>query len=287
MTKTTGLGKGLSSLIPPKIDKRIFNKDSRVLAAEELVVPVPIAKIKANPHQPRSDFDHESLEELTNSIKEHGILQPLILTSADAGYQVVAGERRLRAAKLLGLKTVPAIIREVKEQQKLELALVENIQRQNLNPIEEAVAYQRLIDEFNLTQEAVAKRVGKSRSAVTNTLRLLTLPTEIQKALIRGKINYSLARVLVGLPVEQRLNFFQKVLRQDLTVRAIEGQARKVAVKRHFRQAKDPNLAALEENLQTALGTKVTIKKSGETGQIIIEFYSAEELGDLVSKISG
>lgn len=287
MTKTTGLGKGLSSLIPPKIDKKIFSQDSKVLPGEERVAQVAVEKIKANPHQPRSDFDHEGLEELTNSIKQHGILQPLILAQADNGYEVIAGERRLRAAQLLELKTVPVIIRDLEEQQKLELALVENIQRKDLNAIEEAVAYQRLIDEFSSTQEEVAKRVGKSRSAVTNTLRLLSLPTEIQKALINGKINYSTARVLVGLPPEERMKFFEKVLRQDLTVRAIEGQARKVAVKKHFRKAKDPNIAALEEKLQTALGTKVTIKKSGETGQIIIEFYSAEELEGIMDKIIG
>ena len=135
MVKTNGLGKGLSSLIPPKVDKNIFSKDSRVLPGEDMIVQVPIEKIKANPLQPRTDFDHESLEDLTNSIKEHGILQPLILTEVDGGYQVIAGERRLRAASLLDQKAVPAIIREAKDQEKLELALVENIQRKDLNPI--------------------------------------------------------------------------------------------------------------------------------------------------------
>ena len=286
MAKTQGLGRGLSSLIPPKIDKKIFSKDFEVVGQEEAVVKVAIEKIKANPLQPRSDFDHESLEDLTNSIKEHGILQPLILTAVDSGYQIIAGERRFRAAQVLGLKTIPAIVRDVKEQQKLELALVENIQRKDLNPIEEAFAFQRLIDEFSLTQEEVAKRIGKSRSAITNILRLLTLPTEIQRALINNKINYSIARVIVGLPPQERLKFFQKVWKQDLTVRALEGQARKVVVKCHFRKVKDPNLSALEEKLQNILGTKVTVKKSGETGQIIIEFYSAEELKGIVDKIA-
>ena len=284
MSKTTGLGKGLSSLIPLKISKEIFSKDPG-LPAGERVVQAPIEKIKPNPHQPRADFDHESLEELINSIKEHGILQPLILAVIGDNYQVIAGERRLRAAKFLEMKTVPAIVRDIKEQQKLEFALVENLQRKDLNPIEEAVAYQRLIDEFSLTQEAVAQRVGKSRSVVANTLRILTLPTEIQKALIRGKINYSAARVIVGLPPPERMKFFEKVLKQDLTVRAVEGQARKVVVKSHLRKVKDPNLAALEEKLQAALGTKVNIKKSGETGQIVIEFYSSEELNNIITKI--
>ncbi len=286
MSNIIGLGKGLSSLIPPKIDKKILPPDSEVLPGDERVIQVPVDKIKANPLQPRSNFDHDSLEDLTNSIKEHGILQPLILTSvADGTYQVIAGERRLRAARFLELKTVPAIVRDIKEQQKLELALVENIQRQDLNQIEEAVAYQRLIDEFSLTQEEVGKRVGKSRSAITNILRLLTLPSEIQKALINGKINYSTARVIVGLPPQQRLKFFQKVLKQDLTVRAVENQARQVAVRPHWRKIKDPNLAALEEKIQSVLGTKVIIKKTGEAGSIIIEFYSAEELEEIINKI--
>lgn len=282
-----GLGKGLSSLIPPKIDKSMMPAGSEILPGEETVVPMPIEKIKANPLQPRSNFDHEGLEDLTNSIREHGILQPLILTQGDNGtYQVIAGERRLRASQILGLKTVPSIVRDIKEQQKLELALVENLQRRDLNAIEEAVAYQRLIDEFSLTQEEVGKRVGKSRSVVTNALRLLTLPSEVQKALINNKINYSTARVIVGLPPQERLKFFQKVIHQDLTVRAAENQARQVMVKRHVRKAKDPNIAALEERIQSALGTKVIIKKTGDGGQIIIEYYSAEELEDLMNKFN-
>ena len=241
MANVTGLGKGLSSLIPPKIDRNIFSKNSQVVGDEEMVVQIPVEKIGVNPMQPRSDFDHDSMEDLTNSIKE---------------------------------------------QQKLELALVENIQRKDLNPIEESVAYHRLIDEFSLTQEEVAKKVGKSRSVVANTIRLLTLPTEIQKALINGKINYSVARVIVGLPVEERMKFFQKVISQDLTVRAVENQAKKISIKQHFRKSKDPNLTALEDKLQASLGTKVIVKKSGDGGQIIIEFYSSEELENLINKIT-
>jgi len=285
MSKTQGLGKGLSSLIPQKVNKNILPKNSEVFAGEEKIVQMPIGKIKTNPHQPRGDFDHDALEDLTNSIKEHGILLPLILAPADGNYQVIAGERRFRAAQLLDLKTVPAVVRDMAEQQKLELALVENIQRKNLNPIEEAVAYQRLIGEFNLTQEEVAKQVGKSRSVIANTLRLLSLPTEIQKAVVSGKISYSAARIIVGLPVAERMKFFEKVIKQDLTVRAIDGRAKKIVVRQHVRQSKDANLVALEEKLQVALGTKVTIKKSGESGTIVIEYYSPEELSGLVKKI--
>ncbi|MDD2807838.1 MAG: ParB/RepB/Spo0J family partition protein [Patescibacteria group bacterium] len=287
MTKVQGLGKGLSSLIPPKIDKQIFERSSEILPGEERILQVSVEKIKANPLQPRTDFDHDSLEDLTNSIKEHGILQPLILVESDGMYQVIAGERRWRAAKILELPTVPAVIRDIKEQQKLELALVENIQRKDLNPIEEAVAYQRLIDEFSLKQEEVARKVGKSRSVVANTLRLLTLPTEIQRAVVNGKINYSTARIIVGLPPQARLNFFQKVLQNDLTVRAVEGEAKKVSVKKHVRKSKDPALTALEERLQNSLGTRVTIKKSGDAGQVIIDFYSDEDLASVIEKVSG
>jgi len=286
MAKPTGLGKGLGSLIPVKTIKDVLPADSKVAVGDEVIRQAPIEKIKPNPHQPRHDFSHEGLEELINSIKEHGILQPLIVTQIDGGYQLIAGERRFRSAQIIGLKTVPVIIRNVKDQQQLELALVENIQRRDLNSVEEAVAYQRLIDEFSLTQDEVAKKVGKSRTVITNILRLLTLPTEIQKALISEKINYSTARIIVGLPPEKRLIFFQKVLSQDLTVRAVEGEAKKVSVKRHLRKIKDPNLAAQEDELQQALGTKVLIKKSGQGGQIIVEFYSEEELSGLVKKIT-
>lgn len=286
MSTTHGLGRGLSSLIPPKIDRQVLPADSAVVSAEERIINIPVGKVKASPMQPRSDFDHDSLEDLTNSIKEHGIIQPLIVAAAGDGYQVIAGERRLRAASLLGLETVPAVVRDIKEQQKLELALVENLQRQDLNPVEQAVAYQRLIDEFNVTQEEVAQRVGKNRSVIANTIRLLTLPTEIQKALVNGKINYSTARVIVGLPPQERLKFFEQVLKQDLTVRAVEGKARKISVRSHVRRAKDPNITALEERLQAALGTKVSVKKSGEAGQIVIEFYSDEDLEALVVKFT-
>jgi len=287
MQKNSGLGKGLSSLIPNKIKQELLSSNSPALIGEGNILKVPVEKVKANPHQPRGNFDHDSLEDLTNSIKEHGILQPLIVTLAGNEYQLISGERRLRAAKILGLEKVPVIIREVAEQQKLELALVENLQRQDLNSIEEAIAFQRLIDEFGLTQEQVGQKVGKGRVVVANTLRLLTLPTEIQKAVINGKINYSAARVISGLPVEKRMPFFKKVLSNDMTVRAIEGEAKKIAVKGHFRQThKDPELVSQEDRLQSVLGTKVSIKKSGSTGQIIIEFYSQQDLINLIEKLA-
>ncbi len=280
------LGKGLSSLIPPRIIKEILPLESEVRPGEEKVEQIPLGKIKANSHQPRTHFDHEGLEELINSIREHGVVQPIILTKDGEGFEIIAGERRFRASQMLEKETIPAIVRDIEDQKKLEIALVENLQRRDLNPIEEAVAYQRLIDEFSLTQEAVAKQVGKSRPAVANTLRLLTLPTDIQRAVVSGKINYSTARVIAGLPVEQRLPFFRKVLANDLTVRAAEGHASKIAPKKHSRKDQDPILASLEEELQRALGTKVTIKKTGATGSIIVEFYSDEELHNLSGKFT-
>jgi len=284
MEKNSNLGRGLSSLIPPKINKDILPKDTEVVAGDEMIVKMALEKIKANPNQPRTYFDHDGMEELTNSIKEHGILQPIILTSVEGGYEVIAGERRFRAAQILEMGTIPSIIRDVEEQEKLEIGLVENVQRRDLNAIEEAVAYQRLIDEFNLTQEDVSRKVGKSRSAVTNTLRLLSLPSEIQKALINGKINYSTARLLAGVPVQERMKVFEKILQNDLTVRAAEGHAKKVTDRKHTRRTKDPSILALEERIQGLLGTKVAVKKSGESGQIIIDFYSTEDLQTLIDK---
>lgn len=285
MPKNQGLGRGLSSLIPPKISK-ILPQDSQIKGEEEKIIQIPITEIKLNPLQPRQDFNHLDLEELIDSIKEHGILQPLIVSKIDKGFQLITGERRLRAAQFLDLKSVPAVVRKIKKHQYLELALIENLQRKNLNSIEEAVAFQRLIEEFNLTQEEVAKKIGKSRSVIANTLRLLNLPSEIQKALISEKINYSAARLLVSLPSKKRLKLFRKILKNNLTVRATEGQLKKVGIKIRKKKIKDPNLLEKEEMLSQALGTKVDIKKSGQAGQIIIEFYSKEDLEELFRKIT-
>jgi ParB family chromosome partitioning protein len=219
------------------------------------------------------------MEELVSSVKEHGIIQPLIVSLKGENYELVAGERRLRAAKFLNLRQVPAIIRDVNEHQKLEWALIENLQRQNLNPIEEAAGYRRLMDEFNLTQEDVSKKMGKSRPVVANMLRLLTLPDEMLNAVARGKISASAGRVLAGMknPKEQA-DLFKKML-AGLTVREgeITSQLHKPAAHTK-RMIKDPFLSDLEEKLRGALQTKVDIKKSGKTGKIIIEFYSDEEL---------
>ncbi|MBI5071709.1 ParB/RepB/Spo0J family partition protein [Candidatus Falkowbacteria bacterium] len=279
-----GLGRGLNSLIP---SRKIIQAVSEVEAPSGVrLIEVPVKNIRPNPKQPREDFGYQDLEDLINSVKEHGILQPLVVTKIDGeNYELIAGERRYRAAKFLNLRTVPAIVRTVRDQEKLELALIENIQRKNLNPIEEARAFSRLMQEFNLTQEKVAERIGKSRPTVANTLRLLSLPNEIQQALRSGKIKESHARTLVSLPDERaQLKYFSKILKNEMTVRDAEIVVRRA---KGSRQSKiNPALAAKEETLRGALGTKVEIKKRGERGQVIIYFYSEEELNNLIKKIS-
>ncbi|MDD5043563.1 MAG: ParB/RepB/Spo0J family partition protein [Patescibacteria group bacterium] len=288
-----GLGRGLSSLIPSRSNKEkepVATKEASFRSHSlpedgERIFQLPVTDISPNPAQPRQDFGHQALEDLVNSIKEHGIIQPLIVTKKGEGYELVTGERRLRAAKIAGLKKVPAIIRTAQGQEKLELALIENVQRQDLNPMEEAVAYKRLSDEFGLTQEEVAKKVGKSRPVVANSLRLLSLPEEIKKFLRAGKLSESHARIILQLPNEkEQLKFVRKILKDELSVRASEEAVRSVTVKSHVRRV-DSNLAAYEEELRHALGAKVNIKKSGQGGRIVIEYYSEEELSDIISKI--
>ena len=248
---------------------------------------IEVTKILPNPKQPREHFSDTGMEDLVNSIKEHGILQPLIVSPrSGGGYELIAGERRFRAAKLNGMKQVPALIRDVSDHEKLELALIENLQRQNLNPIEEAAGYKRLMDEFNFNQDEVAKKMGKSRPVVANMLRLLSLPEEMRKAISYGKISASAGRVLAGVKdLDKQMDLFKKML-QGLTVREgeITSQIGKPAA--HTKRViKDPFLADIEDKLRGALETKVDIKKSGKTGKIIIEFYSEEELKKLKDKL--
>lgn len=285
MTKHSSLGRGLAALIPSKIDKDLV-ETKEILGPSEKIVMLDVNAIQGNPHQPRKDFDRAYLDDLMNSIKVHGIIQPLVVSKTPAGYQLVVGERRWRAAKALSMKKVPVIVRSVSEQEKLELALVENVQRRNLNPIERAWGYQRLINEFNFTQEEMGKKVGQSRAAVTNSLRLLTLPEEMQKALTDGRITEGHAKVLLGVKSEQeRDRLFKEILRHSLTVRDTE-RARTVVVKKHLRRiSKDSKIEAQEQKLREVLGTKVVINKSGQRGRIVIEFYSEEELGEIIKKI--
>ena len=291
MAKITGLGRGLSSLIPKKISSSIFSDTHReILVSPDTnkILQIPVDDIRANPLQPRQNFGHDEMEELIESVKLYGIIQPLIVTALPGGeYELIAGERRLRAGKIIGLATVPAVVREAGEQEKLELALIENVQRTNLNPMEKAIAYQRLIDEFNLTQEEVAEKLGLSRSVVANTVRFLNLPEKIQQALSSAEINEGHAKIIAGLDTEQeQLDLLEKILHYNFTVRDVEHEVRRMPRRRAVRRSvKDPVIEEQEDGLRQALNTKVNIKKSGERGQIIIDFYSDEEMNSIVNRI--
>ncbi len=307
-----GLGRGLSSLIPSKPPEAVVpvatpaadvvQQPVVVAAPQELpknaieVVPpgerilhVSVSDIVPNPFQPRREFHPEELEELIASIKVYGIMQPLVVTEKVNGmFELIAGERRLRSAREAGLKKVPVIVRTATEQEKLELALIENIQRADLSAIEEAHAYAKLMEEFHLTQEQVSQRVGKSRSVVANTLRLLNLPADMQMALADGRISMSMARVLCGMDdVKERKAMFDRMLEGDFNVRQAEAHARDrkgggAAPKSSLR---DANVLAVEEELRRALGTKVAVQKKGPNGKITIEFYSDEEYKDLINRL--
>jgi ParB family chromosome partitioning protein len=285
--KRPGLGKGLDALIPTHPEGKILSEFGGVLE-------VPLSLIDVNPHQPRRGFDEDRLKELAASIVEHGIIQPLVLTSQHDGdqtkYALIAGERRLRAAQLAGLKTVPAVLREAEGQNHLLLALVENVQRADLNPLETATAYQSLAVEFGLSHEEIGQRVGKSRTSVTNMLRLLDLPDVVQQAVRKNQISMGHARALLGLPtIKAQSAALQTVLTQDLSVRQTEELVAQLRGKKVSRQAKkepkSPELKALEEDLQAVLGTKIRITRSKKgAGTITVHYYSDEEFNTLMDR---
>lgn len=289
---SNGLGRGLGSLIPQKVNKIATTSSGdaivNVTSEEEKgrVIMLAVDKINVNPMQPRKDFSDIHLNELVESIKMYGIIQPLIVSQKMGRYELIAGERRLRASKLAGLEKVPVIVREVDDQEKLEVALIENLQREDLNPIEMAVAYRKLIDEFNLTQEEVAKRVGKARSSIANILRYLNLPDEIQVAMIQGRITEGHAKYLVGLDSpEKQMALFRKIIHGGLTINDTVLEARRLGGTKAARikinyADKDKEFAFRE-----FFGLKVQIKRKGKGGQVIIDFFSEEELLDLTSKI--
>ncbi len=259
-------------------------------AKTENVLYVEIEKIEKNPHQPRRNFDKTKLQELADSIKEYGILQPLVINKAGDDYQLIAGERRLEAAKIVGLSQVPVIIRDSSEQEKLEIALVENLQRDNLNSIEKAYAFKKLINQFNFIQQDVAKRIGKSRETVANTLRLLDLPAEIQRAILNKKITEGHGRVVLTLPdAEKQLLLFKEILKKKLSVRQAEAVVKKIIktlpAKARPKSRKDPHLKDLEDKLSDVLGTRVKLTRKGKKGKITIDFFSQEELNSIINRI--
>lgn len=295
MTKyfmSQGLGRGLGSLIPQKVNKPAKTATGEAIievatpADKDRILQLAPEQIGVNPMQPRQRFlDHE-LDELVESIRQYGIIQPLIVTRKGDQYELIAGERRLRASKIIGLKKVPAIVREASEQEKLEVALIENLQREDLNPIETAVAYRKLIDEFNLTQEEVAKRVSKSRPAVTNILRLLNLPEEIQLALIDGRMSEGHAKLLTGLDSEaKQISLFRKILHSGMSVADTTNEARRMGGTKQARVKINYADKDKEFAFREFFGTKAEVRRKGRGGQVILDFFSDEELEEMVNKI--
>jgi ParB family chromosome partitioning protein len=289
MNKRRGLGKGLGALIPQAEPPKPASPEVQAGATE-----MAIDQIVPNPHQPRQKMDTEALQELAQSITEHGLIQPLIVTQGSAGYQLIAGERRWRASQLAGLTTVPVIIKETTPQQMLELAIVENIQRADLNSLEEADAYAQLMAEFGLTQEGVAEKVGKSRTAVANTLRLLNLPATIKNSLASGQISEGHARALLSLkdePLQEQT--LETIIKSGLNVRQTEALVRQIlSGNQPPPPKKRPPLTALDKKLvnrfESKLGTKVELNRNDEDkGKITIHFYSQEELQAIFEAILG
>ena len=279
LDRHTALGRGLGALIP------------QTSPAGAAPVEIPISRIKGNPYQPRQRVEQQALEQLAASIAVHGVLQPVLVTEILDGYQLVAGERRVRAAQLAGLDRVPAIVRQMAARDQLAIAIVENIQRADLNAMEEAHAYRQLADEFKLTQEEIATRVGRARPTIANTLRLLDLEQSVQDALAAGDISEGHARTLVGSPPALQIQIVTSIVARGLSVRQTEQLVRRL----RDQPAKNATSAApidaevdhLEEDLRRALGTKVSVARSRKGGRIVIEYYSDEEFSRLFDRLTG
>lgn len=279
-----GLGKGLGALLDSE----------NILSEASGISEIKINDIEPNQSQPRKSFDQEKLQALADSISQHGVVQPIIVKKKDKGYSIVAGERRWRAAKIAGLKTIPAIIKDISTQETMEIALIENIQREDLNPIEEAEAYQKLIEEYGLTQESVSKMVGKSRAAIANSVRLLTLTDKIKEMLINDFLTPGHARTLVTIDnKEKQMELADIIMKKNLNVRETEklvSEENKQREKKEIKKInKDANILDIEEKLKSALGTKVNLQHNKNKGKIIIEYYSNDEFDriiDIITKFS-
>jgi ParB family chromosome partitioning protein len=275
-----GLGRGLAALIPQRAPT---NGGS---------IEIPLARIRENPRQPRLRMDDEALVGLAESIHQHGVIQPILVTETIDGYTLVAGERRVRAARMAGLDRIPAIVRQLADRQQLELALVENLQREDLDPMEAAHAYRQLMDEFAFTQEDLATRVGRARSTVANTMRLLEHHPAVQDAVAAGSITEGHARALGGLPPEAQAPAVTTILADDLSVRQTEELVRRVREPRIARDATpsaaaDPDVERVEEDLRRSLGTKVRLTRTRRGGRIVIEYFGDEELARLYQRLVG
>lgn len=293
--KRGGLGKGLDSLIPdngkmPESGKKtkVVEKVIEKIIEKPAEIKLNVNQIEPNREQPRKRFDEQALEELADSIRQFGILQPLIVQEKDNYYEIIAGERRWRAAKLAGLKEIPVVIRKMSEQEIVEISLIENIQRENLNPIEEAAAYKRLLGEFHLTQEEIAERVAKSRTAVTNSMRLLKLDAKVQQMVIDEMLSTGHARALLAIEdLDLQFQIANKVYNEKLSVREVEKLVKNIGKEKPVKKEKDFQQDAvfqdLEEKMKVSLGTKVSINRKDEKkGRIEIEYYSMEELERLM-----
>jgi ParB family transcriptional regulator, chromosome partitioning protein len=281
MPQKSGLGRGLGALIPGRENA----------SAENGIILVPVDLVFPNPRQPRRKMHPEDLNDLTASIREHGVLQPLIVTPGDeeGRFILIAGERRLEAARLAGLASVPVLVRQATDQQRLELAIIENVQRADLSALEQAEAYRQLAEDFNLSHEEIAVQVGKSRVAVTNTLRLLKLPDAVKNALIEGRVSEGHARALLALVTpEAQIAALRTILLQELNVRQTEELVRKLSGEKPSRKPRPaviPEVAETEERLRSGLGTKVTLRSGRKGGTVTIYYYSDEELNSLVERL--
>ncbi len=279
--RSPGLGRGLGALIPQRA------------GAHPSAIEIPISRIRPNPYQPRKRFDPESLAALSASIAANGVIQPILVSETLDGYQLVAGERRLRAAQTAGLERIPAVVRQLVDRDQLELALVENLQRADLDPLETADAYRQLINRFGFTHDDVANRVGRARSTVANTLRLLDLAPEAQAAVADGRLSEGHGRALGGIAPELQARVLDSVVGQELSVRQTEELVRRLREPRATPEESapvrksDPDLERVEEDLRRALGTKVSLARSRRGGRIVIEYYSDEELGRLYDRLTG
>ena len=274
--KRRALGRGLDALMPA-VSKTGYRD-------------IEVNRIRPNPEQPRQHFDTAAIEDLSHSIRQHGVVQPLVVAEVEEGFQIVVGERRWRAAKLAGLERVPVIVTEVSDRQTLELALIENLQRSDLNALEEALAYQRLLQDYGLTQTEIGEQVGKSRVAITNTVRLLALPEAAKRALVDGAISEGHARSLLGVAsLQEQLAVLDRVVREDLTVRQTEALVRRLArpLAKPSTPERDTDLQAIEEDLTRSLGTRVLVKRRRQGGRIVIEYYSDDELQALYDRLLG
>jgi len=276
-----GLGRGLAALIPQRAQPGSGPLE------------IPLDRIAGNPQQPRIRMDDDALLTLAASIREHGVIQPVLVTETIDGYQLVAGERRVRAARMAGLDRIPAVVRQLADREQLELALVENLQREDLDPIEAARAYRQLIDDYAFSQEDLAARVGRARSTVANTLRLLELHPAVQAAVADGRLTEGHARAIGGLEPEAQPRLVATIVDDDLSVRQTEELVRRLKTPRpdpsatQPSRAADPELERVEEDLRRALGTKVRMARSRRGGRIVIEFYSDEELSRLYDRLVG